>query len=108
MNGVYFWKFFVIFGSFIDFFVNVIGYFLFKLEWMFILIINKIILRLFMEINMFLNKLIILYELKEILMKEDEFGIYIFYVINNYGNFIFYFYVIKEVLKEGKILCFII
>lgn len=107
MNGVYFRKLYVTLGYSIDLSVNVTGYPLPKPEWTFISTTNKTTLSSFMKTNTSLNKSTTLYELKKTSMKEDELGIYILHLTNNYGNFTSYFYVIKEVLKEGKIPCFI-
>lgn len=110
MNGVYnmyFRKLYVTLGNSIDLSVNVTGYPLPKSEWTFISTTNKTTLSSFMETNRSLNKSTTLYELKKTSVKEDEFGIYILHLTNNYGNFTTYFYVIKEALKEGKIPCFI-
>lgn len=107
MNGVYFRKLYVTLGNSIDLSVNVTGYPLPKSKWTFISTTNETTLSSFMETNTSLNKSTTLYELKKTSTKEDELGIYILHLTNNYGNFNSYFYVIKEVLKEGKIPCFI-
>lgn len=107
MNGVFRRQLYATLGSSVDLSVNVTGYPLPKSEWTFISTTNKIYLSSFMETNTSLNISTSLYQLKKTSVKENEFGTYTLHLANNYGNFTSYFYVIKEVLKEGKIPCFI-
>lgn len=102
MNGIYFRKLNITLGSSIDLSVNVTGYPLPKSEWTFIsTTTEKTYLSSFMETNTSLNITTGSYHLRKTSIKEDEFGLYTLHLTNNFGKFTSYFYVLKEVSKEG-------
>lgn len=101
MNGIHVRKLYVTLGSSIDLSVNVTGYPLPKSEWTFISTTNKTYLSSFMETNTSLNITTGSYHLRKTSMEGDEFGLYTLHLANNFGKFTSYFYVLKEVSKEG-------
>lgn len=103
LNGIYFRKLYATLGGSIDLSVNVTGYPLPKSEWTFISPTNKTHLSSFMETNTSLNITTGSYHLRMTSMEGDEFGLYTLHLTctNNFGKFTSYFYVLKEVSKEG-------